>query len=285
LRPAQPEAYGLRTDDLSVETRQVRNVVKTWAELKLTKHPRQTDGLTHLFITPKHRHGAHTTPVDLFSSSLFFGPFTDPFRRDKRMPFVSEGYVDINPADAREKGVHDGDYIWLDADPEDRPYRGWKESDPDYKVMRLLCRARYYAGIPRGVLRMWFNMYQASHGSVKGQLERKDGLAKNPGTGYQAMFRSGGHQSATRAWLRPTLMTDSFYRKDYFGQNIGRGFAPDVYCPVGAPKESVVKITRAEPGGLDGQGLWRPAELGLRPTYENAAMKQFLAGRFVTVTR
>jgi hypothetical protein len=42
-----------------------------------------------------------------------------------------------------------------------------------------------------------------------------------------------------------------------------------------------VKITRAEPGGLDKKGLWRPAALGIRPRYESAAMKTYLAGGFV----
>ncbi|MBI2322574.1 MAG: hypothetical protein HYU88_10950, partial [Chloroflexi bacterium] len=107
----------------------------------------------------------------------------------------------------------------------------------------------------------------------------------NPRTNYQAMFRTGGHQSCTRAWLRPTMQTDSFTRKEYFGQVIGRGFAADVYCVLGAPKESFVKVTRAEPGGADGRGLWRPAQLGFRPTYENDAMKRFLAGEYVKGAR
>lgn len=130
---------------------------------------------------------------------------------------------------------------------------------------------------------MWFHMYQASHGSVAAHESRPDGLAKNPRTNYQAMFRYGGHQSATRAWLRPTLMTDSLVRKEYFGQVIGKGFAADIHCPNGAPKESFVKISKAEDGGMGGKGLWRPAALGFRPTYENEAMARFLKGGFITV--
>jgi hypothetical protein len=42
-----------------------------------------------------------------------------------------------------------------------------------------------------------------------------------------------------------------------------------------------VKITRAEPGGLDRQGLWRPAALGMRPRYESTAMQTYLSGGFV----
>lgn len=278
----EPSVYGLDADDLSCETRQVRNIVKPWSVVAQTQHPLAKDGYRFIFHTPKYRHGSHTTPIDTDMVAVLFGPFGDLYRHDKRMPFVTEGYVDINPADAKELGIEDGDYVWIDSDPSDRPYRGWKQGDPAYKVARLLCRARYYPGTPRGVTRMWFNMYAATPGSVKGAESRPDGLAKNPDTNYQAMFRGGSHQSATRGWLKPTLMTDSLSRKELMGHAMGQGFLPDSHCPTGAPREAIVKITRAEPGGLGGQGLWRPAELGLRPGYESDAMKKFLNGEFIT---
>jgi len=282
LRQATPDKYGLAEDDLRVETRQVRNVAKSWSALKSTSHPLAKQGYRFLFITPKYRHGVHTTPTDVDTVAAYFGPFGDPYRHDKRTPWVNEGYADINPFDAKEIGVDDGDYIWVDADPEDRPYRGWKQGDPDYKVGRLMCRARYYPGIPRGVVRMWFHMYQASHGTVKAHESRPDGLAKNEQTKYQSVFRYGGHQSTTRAWLRPTLQTDSLVRKPAMGQVLGKGFEADVHCTVGAPKESYVRITRAESGGIGGVGLWRPATLGIRPTYETAAYRDYLEGRYVS---
>jgi len=284
VRPAPPSQYGLDVNDLSTEVRQVRNVIRSARQVKESKHPLVAQGFRFVFITPKYRHGVHTTPVDLSITSAYFGPFGDMLRRDKRKPWTGESYCDINPADAKDLGIEDGDYIWIDADPSDRPYRGVKPTDPDYKVMRMMTRARYYNGIPRGILRMWFHMYQATHGSVEGHESRGDGLAKNPRTGYQAMFRYGGHQSAVRAWLRPTLMTDSLVRKDPYGQTIGSGFALDVYGVVGAPKESFVKISKAEPGGIGGKGLWRPAALGLRPGYESDAMKKYLTGAFITGT-
>jgi len=77
-------------------------------------------------------------------------------------------------------------------------------------------------------------------------------------------------------------MTDSLVRKAIAGQQIGKGFLPDVHCPTGAPREAIVKITKAEPGGIDGQGLWRPAKLGLRPHYEGKALQQFLQGGFIS---
>lgn len=280
IRPKGPKEYGLSEEDLSVEVRQVRNVVISPANLTKTKHPRLKDGFSLIYITPKYRHGAHTTPVDIDLMSLWFGPFGDVYRKDKRMPWVGEGYIDLNPEDAKELGIEDGDYVYIDADPSDRPFRGWQKKPKDYKVHRAMMRARYYLGIPKGIARSWFHMYVATYGSVEGHEKNKDKLARNKKTGYQAMFRYGSHQSATRAWLRPTLMTDSLARKDYFGQTIGKGFAADIHCTVGAPKESFVKATKAQDGGVDHK-LWRPAHLGFRPGYENDAMKKFLKGGFI----
>ncbi|MCO5143780.1 MAG: molybdopterin-dependent oxidoreductase [Oligoflexia bacterium] len=281
LRPMQPEAYGLKRSDLSCETRQVRNVQMSGEALVKSKHPLKIKMYSHVYHTPKYRHGAHTTPVDTDFTAVWFGPFGDVYRHDKRMPSMVEGYVDINPYDAKKLGIDDGDYVYIDADPEDRPFRGAKPGTEEHKVARLMLRARYYPGTPRGVARTWHNMYGASFGSVKAHESRADGLAKSAETNYQAMYRYGSHQSATRAWLKPTLMTDTLVHKTMFGQQIEKGFAPDIHCPVGAPRESFVKITKAESGGMGGKGKWRPATLGFRPTYENKAMKEYLKGKFM----
>lgn len=282
LRPYPPEKYGLSRDDLSGEVRQVRNIIMTPVELLRSKHPLRASGFTHVYLTPKYRHASHTMPVDIDIIAVWFGPFGDIHRRDKRMPWVGEGYVDINPEDARKLGIADGDYVWVDADPEDRPYRGKKkEGSQEYQLSRLMLRARYYWGIPSTVSRSWFHMYGATYGSVQGHLENKDKLARNPRTGYQAMYRFGSHQSTTRSWLKPNLMTDSMVRKDTIGPVIGKGFAPDVHCPNGAPRESFVKFTKAEDGGYNGETLWRPAKLGFRPTQKSEAMDKFLQGEYI----
>lgn len=284
IRPVKPEAWGFSSADLDTESRQVRNVQLSVEELLQTQHPlMKNKEYKYIMHTPKYRHGVHTTPADTDMVAVWFGPFGDVYRRDKRLPFVMEMYLDINPVDARELGVEDGDYIYIDADPEDRPYKGWKKDDPAYKVARLLCRARYYPGTPRRVTRMWHNNFCSTIGSVKGHETRADGLAKNPETNYQAMFRYGSHQSTTRAWLRPTLMTDSLVRKDMFGQTIGKGFAPDIHCTNGAPREGFVKITRAEAGGIGGKGRWAPVNKNIRPTYEDEKMKTFLEGGYIKI--
>lgn len=281
IRPRTPASYGVADSDLTADARQARHVVKPWANVATTTHPLAADGFRFIFHTPKYRHGAHTTPVDTDIVAIWFGPFGDMHRRDPRMPFVAEAFVDINPLDAKDIGVEDGDYVHIDADPHDRPYRGWQRDKQHAPATRLLCRARYYPGTPRGVTRMWHNMQGSTFGSVAGSRSRPDGLAKNPATGYQALFRTGSHQSCTRGWLKPTWMTDTLVRKDLIGQTIGQGFAPDVHCPTGAPREAFVKITKAEDGGMNGHRLWAPAEKQLRPTYESAALLAYLRGDFV----
>ena len=280
IQPKAPRELGFDPDDRSGETRQVRNVVLTPAELLETKHPLMEKGFTHQWITPKYRHSTHTIVADIDILSVWWGPYGDMYRRDSRQPWVGEGYVDINPDDARDLGIQDGDYVWIDADPDDRPFRGWQERPEEYKIARAMMRARYYPGTPRGVARTFFHFSGASFGSVRGHESRADGLARSPETGYQSMYRYGSHQSGTRSWLRPTLLTDSLTRKDLIGQQIGQGFCPDVHCANGAPRESFVKITRAERGGRDGKSDWRPVTLGIRPTQESELMKRYLAGDF-----
>lgn len=284
IRPRSPEDYGLSRDDRSTESNQVRNVIMTPQELLKSKHPNFRDGYQFIYITPKTRHASHTTPIDTDYMAMWSGPFTDIYRTDKRMPFVAEGYIDIHPGMAKELGLEDGDYVYVEADPGDRPYRNWKEGTEDHKVSNLVLRVRYYPGTLPHVTRSFFHMYTATHGSVEGHEKRKDGLAKNPRTGYQAMYRYGGHQSATRAWLRPTLQTESLARKNYAGQMIGKGFEADVHCVVGAPKESFIRLRKKEDGGIGGKGLWRPARLGFRFGYENDAMKLYLVGGYVKST-
>src|SRR5690606_17955610 len=101
IRPKTPADLGLRPDDLSCETRQVRNVLVAPEALAKTRHPLRDKGFSFIYHTPKYRHGAHSTPVDTDATAVRFGPFGDVYRRDSRMPAVAEGYVDINPLDAK----------------------------------------------------------------------------------------------------------------------------------------------------------------------------------------
>jgi len=283
IRPKTPEDYGFHRSKRDWSARQGRNVVLTPEELLTTEHPLLPAGYKAVFHTPKYRHGSHTTPIDTDIMSNFFGPFGDMYRRDKRSPHTGEAYIDINPLDARALGVNDGDYVWVDGDPQDTPFKGWdaKGREAEYKVARLLCRARYYPGTPRGIMRMWHNGYMATPGSIRGHETRVDGLAKNPETNYQSFFRYGSHQSLTRSWLKPTQQTHSLISRKSWTHEVTKGFNVDVHCVTGAPREAMCRVLKAEDGGMGGKGVWRPVTLGLQPTNESAAMKQYLGGAFV----
>ena len=284
IAPRGPEDYGVPEDRMDVETRQARNVVRTWEELRASSHPLHARDAAYRFVfqTPKYRWGAHSTAVDMDWIAMLFGPFGDVYRRDGRSPWTGEAYAELNPADAEAAGVEDGDYIWLDADPDDRPYRGAAKGDPLDDVARVMMRVRIYPGMPPGVIRTWFNMYAATPSTVAAQRAEAGAPARNPETGYVALFRHGSHQSGTRAWLRPTQMTDTLVRKGYFGHTIGAGFEADVHSPSGAPKEAFVKIEKAEAGGIGARGLWRPVTLGLRPHAPSEALTTYVSGGFVS---
>lgn len=286
IAPVGPEELGLSSDRLDVETRQFRNVVRSWPELKRLAHPlaRRDPRYRFVFQTPKYRWGAHTTAVDSDWMAMLFGPFGDIFREDWRSPWAGEAYAEINPQDAEELGVADGDYIWIDADPSDRPYRGARPGDEYLAVARVMLRARVTAGMQPGVIRTWFNMYASSPQTVLAKEADPTAPARNPETGYVSLFRHGSHQSATRAWLRPTQMTDTLVRKAYFGHQIGTGFEADVHSPSGAPKEAFVRVTKAEPGSLLGRE-WRPFRLGLRPQRPSPELLRYVAGGYVTRRR
>ncbi|MDG5820741.1 molybdopterin-dependent oxidoreductase [Natronococcus sp. A-GB7] len=283
IDPETPEDRGWDPDQRDGDLRQVRNVVMETEEFLESEHPltELDEGYRYNYMTPKYRHGAHTFANALPNIAVWWGNFGDFDREDERRPYVGEAYVEMNPADAQEEGFEDGDYVWVDADPRDRPYRDWDEDDDDYEVTRAMMRVRYQPALPQGIIKSWMNLNEATHGSVEGHEEREDGEARNEETDYVSLYRYGGHQSATRTWFRPTLLTDDMARKNYGGQNIETGYAGDVHCANGAPKEAFVRVEHAEDGGLEGEGLWRVAEMGLRPGYEDDAMEQYLDGDFV----
>jgi len=287
IRPKKPADWKIAEDDRGHIARQMRNTAYDVPTLLQTKHPLRDRGWDHVFHTPKYRHGAHTMPIDTDFMAALFGPFGDMYRRDKRAPSAGEMYVDIHPDDAKALGISDGDYVWIDGDPNDLPFRGW--NDParkdEYKVARLMVRARYYPGTPRGITRMWFNGYMSTPGSVKGAETRPDGAAKNPETAYQSLFRFGGHQSLTRSWLKPTHQTHTLVTRKSWTNEVTKGFNVDVHCVTSAPRESIAKFAKAEDGGIGGKGKWRPVLLGLRPTNESEPLKQYLKGGYVKIKK
>ncbi len=70
-------------------------------------------------------------------------------------------------------------------------------------------------------------------------------------------------------------MTDSLVRKDIYGYRIGEGYEPDVHSPNTCPKETLVRIVKAEDGN------WKPADSGRTPGKVNKSMQEYIDGKFV----
>jgi nitrate reductase alpha subunit len=47
------------------------------------------------------------------------------------------------------------------------------------------------------------------------------------------------------------------------------------------PKETLVKVTKAEDGGLGGKGIWATATTGKTPGAEDETMQRYLTGGFI----
>ncbi|MGH9603299.1 MAG: hypothetical protein ACRD24_13025, partial [Terriglobales bacterium] len=59
------------------------------------------------------------------------------------------------------------------------------------------------------------------------------------------------------------------------------GYAPDIHSPNTCPKETLVRIEKAEDGGLGGRGVWEPARSGHTAGNESETMKRYLKGGFI----
>lgn len=280
IRPVNP---GIPLDARDVSERSVRNIKMPWSQVKTTKNFLVDEGYKFWCLTPKSRHTNHSSWAVTDWNFIWNSNFGDPYRMDKRTPGVGEHQINMNPDDARELGINDGDYVWVDANPDDRPYRGWKPDDPFYKVARLMLRVKYNPSYPRGVTMMKHSAWMATPKTVRAHETRADGRAVSEDTGYQSSFRYGSQQSITRGYLQPTMMTDSLVRKNLFGQGIGTGYEEDVNSPNTCPKETMVRITKAESGGMDGGGVWEPATTGYSPANESDAMRKFLEGGYTEV--
>ncbi|MFQ5871735.1 MAG: molybdopterin-dependent oxidoreductase, partial [Candidatus Geothermarchaeales archaeon] len=257
---------------------QVRNLTMPWSEVKDTANPLWQEGYRFYCLTPKTRHRVHSSWSTSDWNLIWDSNFGDPLRLDKRKPGVGEHQMHLNPEDAKELGLQQGDYVYVDANINDRPYIGASEDDPFYRISRLMLRVKVNPGYPTGVTMIKHSPYMATHKSVQAQEERVDGLAlwDSGGLTGLANLRFGSQQSLTRGYLQPTMMTDSLVRKNIWGWGIGKGYEIDVHAPNTCPKETLVKISKAEDGGIGGVGKWEPGVEGVAPGEESEAMRTYL---------
>jgi len=277
----RPDDYGLDASAEHWDERTIRNIKMPWSEVKGTKNFLWERGFKFLLLTPKTRHRVHSQWGTVDWHLMYDSNFGDPYRIDKRSPGVGEHQMHINPEAARDLNVKDGDYVYVDANPADRPYVGAQPGDPFYKVARCMVRVIFNPAYPYNIVMMKHAPYISTERSVKAHETRPDGRALSAGTGYQSNFRYGSHQSLTRNWHMPMHQTDTLFHKSKAYMKFIFGGEADNHAVNTVPKEALVRITKAEDGGLGGKGTWATAETGKTPRGEDEDMLRYLDGGFI----
>jgi nitrate reductase alpha subunit len=274
----RPEDYGIPASAEHWDERTIRNVKLPWSRVKETQNFLWEKGYRFYCLTPKTRHRVHSGWSNVDWHMLFDSNFGDPYRLDRRAPSVGEHQIHMNPQAARDLGIADGDYVWVDANPADRPYYGAKPDDPFYRVARCMLRVKYNHAYPYNCVMMKHAPFIATEKSVRAHETRPDGRALSANTGYQANLRYGSQQSVTRNWHMPMHQTDSLFHKAKASMSFIFGGEADNHALNTVPKETLVRVTKAEDGGLGGTGVWAPATSGFTPDNESEFMKRYLAG-------
>ena len=76
----------------------------------------------------------------------------------------------------------------------------------------------------------------------------------------------------------PMHQTDTLFHKKTGKMGFTFGFEVDNHAVNTVPKETLVRITKAEDGGIGGEGLWKPAASGYGPSSTTEASQLYLAG-------
>ena len=280
----RPDDFGVPRDAMHWDERTIRNVKLPWSEIKRTQNPLWQAGFQFYLLTPKTRHRVHSSWSTVDWHIIWDSNFGDPFRRDKRLPGFGDHQLHMNPEDAQALGIANGDYVYVDANPADRPFRGWQKDPRRAKVARLMLRVTYNTSYPRGVVMTKHAPFIATEKTVLAHETRPDGRAQSADTGYQANLRYGAQQSCTRNWLMPMHQTDTLFHKAKLKMGFMFGGEADNHAVNTVPKETLVRIIKAENGGLGGRGPWEPATRGLGPESEHSPINQlYLTGGFIQV--
>jgi nitrate reductase alpha subunit len=281
----RPNDYGIARDAIDADLRQVRNIKLPWAEVKKTVNPLWAQGFRFFCSTPKSRHSTHSSWSTVDWHWIWSDNFGDPYRADKRAPGVADRQIQLNPDAAIALGLHEGDYVYVDANPLDRPYVGWANDAGSHrhKAFRCMVRVKLNPGLPYNFTIMKHTGWIATERTVKAHESRADGRALADGTGYQASYRYGSHQSITRGWMPPMHQTDTLFHKRTGVMGFTFGFDVDNHAINTVPKETLIRVVKAEDGGIGGKGIWEPATRGYGPSAKTPENSQYLTGGYVKV--
>jgi len=269
----RPDNYGitpamLQNSVLDADVRTIANNKMSWADVKKTKNPLWANGFHFYVVTPKTRHRVHSQWSVEGLHMIWDSNFGDPYRKDKRTVGLGEHQVHMNPQAAKDLNINDGDYVYVDANPADRPYLNAKPDDAFYKVARLMLRVKYNPAYPYHVIMMKHAPFMATERSVKAHESRADGRALSEDTGYQSNLRYGSQQSLTRDWAMPMHQTDTLFHKKKVDMSFLFGGEADNHAIKGG-------------GGGGGGGAWLPGTTGFTPANENDFMQRYIMGDLV----
>jgi nitrate reductase alpha subunit len=280
----RPEDFGIPREAMHWDERTIRNLKLPWTEVKKTKNPLWEQGYRFYLLTPKTRHRVHSSWSTVDWHIIWDSNFGDPQRRDRRIPGFGDHQLHVNPEDAREMGLNNGDYVYVDANPEDRPFHGWRNDPKRAKVARFMLRVTFNTSYPRGVVMTKHAPFIATEKTVAAHEDPAgDGRCRSKDTGYQANLRYGAQQSCTRNWLMPMHQTDTLFHKAKVKMGFIFGGEADNHAINTVPKETLVKITKAEDGGLGGKGPWEPSTVIFAPNSAAPLLEQYLTGGFVQI--
>jgi nitrate reductase alpha subunit len=79
----------------------------------------------------------------------------------------------------------------------------------------------------------------------------------------------------------PMHQTDTLFHKAKAFTEFILGGEADNHAINTVPKETLVRIAKAEDGGIGGRSPWNPGTLGITPGNEGADLKAYIDGRLV----
>jgi nitrate reductase alpha subunit len=85
--------------------------------------------------------------------------------------------------------------------------------------------------------------------------------------------------------MMPMHQTDTLFHKRTGAMAFVFGADVDNHAINTVPKETLIRITKAEDGGLGGKGVWKPATSGFSPGESTKQNDLYLAGSLTRIRK
>ena len=83
--------------------------------------------------------------------------------------------------------------------------------------------------------------------------------------------------------MMPMHQTDTLFHKRTGKMGFVFGFEVDNHAINTVPKETLVRVTKAGPGGVGGKGSWKPSRAAYAPGKSNELLQAYLTGKLTKV--